>query len=547
MMRRMILLLSLFAACSALAANPGLRDFGVAYYPEAWPESRWETDLTMMRELGMNLVRIGEFNWSNFEPTEGVFDFRPYLRFLDLCEKHGVKAMLCTPTAATPKWMQADWPETEKTRADGTKPPCGIRQTSCPSSAKFRTFGRRIVRKMAEAFKDHPAVTTWQVDNELSVFGATHVCCCAACAAAYREDLKRRYGTLERLNAEFNGCFWSGRFTKWEDVRLPFDRTRVPWLRDYYRFQGEQFLSYALEQADILRKANPAWRLTSNNFSCSNMMRHDRLLGALGYASSDRYIGSASVANLNLSCWSWTMYRGLTGVQKPFMVGETGTCCFDATIDRSYDLVKPWFWTALGHGAESYLYFRWRASVNGEETHPAVLPWSGRKGFVYDLLKRQMDEYRSLPESIALVSPDRGEVAIVHDADSHIYTLTASVAEKTADVTMETEINLLTALTRRGVKTDIVQLSDQMDLSGYRVAFFPLCLSVSPAVQAKMRAYVAAGGTAVAVNRLNRRPPRRGRVLPQAGPAGAARGGLGLVGAWCKTAGSQSLQEAPRD
>ena len=165
-----------FVALSALAGNDGLVDFGCAYYPEAWPEERWETDLSMMQELGVNLIRIGEFNWGNFEPREGEFDFAPYLRLLDLCEKHGIKVMMCTPTAATPKWMQRDWPETLKTRADGTQPGPGGRQESCASSERFRFFSRRITERMAEAFKDHPAVTTWQLDNELSIFGATRLC-----------------------------------------------------------------------------------------------------------------------------------------------------------------------------------------------------------------------------------------------------------------------------------------------------------------------------------------------------------------------------------
>ncbi len=93
-----------------LAGNPGLVDFGVAYYPEAWPESRWETDLSMMNELGIDLIRVGEFNWGNFEPKEGVFDFAPYLRLLDRCSAHGIKVMMCTPTAATPKWIKRDYP-----------------------------------------------------------------------------------------------------------------------------------------------------------------------------------------------------------------------------------------------------------------------------------------------------------------------------------------------------------------------------------------------------------------------------------------------------
>lgn len=505
---------------SVCADNGGLRDFGVAYYPEAWPEERWETDLTMMRELGVNLIRIGEFNWSNFEPTEGVFDFKPYLRLLDLCEKHGIKVMMCTPTAATPKWMQADWPETEKTRDDGTKPACGIRQSACATNARFRFFARRITEKMAEAFKDHPAVTTWQLDNELNIYGATRECNCKSCEAAYRQDLKRRYGTLDNLNREFNGSFWSGKFTKWEDVRLPIDKMRTGWKRDYVRFLGEQFLAYTLEQAEILRRANPKWRITSNNPSCSNIMRHDTLFRNLGYAAADTYCASAKPEALVIPAWEWASFRGLTGRQRPFMVGETGPFCFDTDSDWSFDLVKPWFWLMVGHGAESIMYFRWRMSVSGEETHGAILPWNGKRTFVYDMIKKQMDEYRALPESIATLPLDRSDVAIVHDAASHIYTLSCAVSFKCADVTMDTEANLLAALERRGVKTDIVQLADDMDLDAYKVAFFPLCLSLSPEMQAKIRAYVAKGGAAVAVNRMNFNSPLGGYYYPETCPVG---------------------------
>ena len=59
--------------------GPGgaLENFCVAYYPEAWDESRWPRDLALMKELGVDMVRIGEFNWGRFEPTEGTFDFAP--------------------------------------------------------------------------------------------------------------------------------------------------------------------------------------------------------------------------------------------------------------------------------------------------------------------------------------------------------------------------------------------------------------------------------------------------------------------------------------
>ena len=508
-----------------LAANPGLVDFGVAYYPEAWPESRWETDLSMMNELGIDLIRIGEFNWGNFEPEEGVFDFAPYLRLLDMCTAHGIKVMMCTPTAATPKWMQRDYPETEKMRADGSRPGSGGRQSSCASSERFRFFSRRITERMAEAFRGHPAVTTWQLDNEISIFGGTGFCVCERCRRGYIEYLKRRFGTVEEFNRAFNGVFWSGSISKWEDVRLPMHDTRCAWVTEYLRYQGETVREYILEQADILRRANPKWRITTNNPSSSNWPRHDLIYRNLGYAATDTYLtGSADAGTKSLDAHirTWAMFRGLTGAQKPFMVAETGPFCFDADLERGYDLVKPWFWLSVAFGAETYVYFRWRESVNGEETHPAILPWSGRKTFVFDMIKRQMDEYRSLPESLARLPVDPGEVAIVHDAESHQYSLTYAYGcrWKAPDLLVNVESGLLASLVRRGVKADMVQMSEDMDLSRYKVVFFPQCYTVSGPVQRKMREYAAAGGAVVAVNRFNFMEPRGYNFYPEVCPVG---------------------------
>ena len=37
------------------------RTLGVCYYPEHWPEERWETDALMMVEAGIEIVRVAEF------------------------------------------------------------------------------------------------------------------------------------------------------------------------------------------------------------------------------------------------------------------------------------------------------------------------------------------------------------------------------------------------------------------------------------------------------------------------------------------------------
>ena len=48
--------------------------YGAAYYDEYMPVSRVEEDMRLMKEAGMNVIRIAESTWSTWEPRDGEFD-----------------------------------------------------------------------------------------------------------------------------------------------------------------------------------------------------------------------------------------------------------------------------------------------------------------------------------------------------------------------------------------------------------------------------------------------------------------------------------------
>ena len=80
---------------------------GVAYYPEHWPQSRWQTDALLMKEAGISRVRIGEFAWHRMEPNEGQFDFAWLEEAVNLLGRHGIQTILGTPTPTYPAWLHA--------------------------------------------------------------------------------------------------------------------------------------------------------------------------------------------------------------------------------------------------------------------------------------------------------------------------------------------------------------------------------------------------------------------------------------------------------
>jgi beta-galactosidase len=57
--------------------------FGVAYYDEYMPYDRSEKDVSMMKEAGINVVRIAESTWGTVEPQDNIFNFKHIDRVLN--------------------------------------------------------------------------------------------------------------------------------------------------------------------------------------------------------------------------------------------------------------------------------------------------------------------------------------------------------------------------------------------------------------------------------------------------------------------------------
>ena len=139
---------------------------GAAWYPEQWPESRWDADLTLMQQAGVRMVRIGEFAWSRMEPTEGQYDLDWIDHAISTAAKHGIYTVLGTPSAAPPAWLTQKFPETLRLRDNHLPAEHGNRQHFNFANSKYRELARKIAEQMARRFGHNPWVIGWQIDNE---------------------------------------------------------------------------------------------------------------------------------------------------------------------------------------------------------------------------------------------------------------------------------------------------------------------------------------------------------------------------------------------
>src|ERR1051325_3153489 len=106
-----ILLLGLIQPLSAQEIKMNQLLYGVAYYDEYMPYERLDKDVQMMKDAGINVVRIAESTWSTLEPQDGVFDFSHIDRVLNAMHKAGINVIIGTPTYAVPTWLVRKYPD----------------------------------------------------------------------------------------------------------------------------------------------------------------------------------------------------------------------------------------------------------------------------------------------------------------------------------------------------------------------------------------------------------------------------------------------------
>ena len=183
--------------------------FGVDYYPEHWvhpyagtaekPESGWEQDVELMVAAGVNVVRMGEFDWGLCEPEECKYDFDWLKRAMDMMGKAGIKVVLGTPTAAPPIWLTQKYPEILPIDENGLTRHEGTRRACCLNSNVYWEYSQRIVRAMATALGKHPQLIAWQIDNGLGGH-LTEYSFNDQTRRDWHSWLKAKYETIERFN-----------------------------------------------------------------------------------------------------------------------------------------------------------------------------------------------------------------------------------------------------------------------------------------------------------------------------------------------------------
>lgn len=382
---------------------------GVPHYPEHVDESYWDNDARRMAEAGFNAARLGEFAWHIFEPREGSFDFDLFDRAIEGLGRHGVKSILCTPTATPPRWLTAKHPEILRLDGNGRPMSHGSRQHADTSSPVFREYSRRITRAMGEHYRDNPNVVGWQTDNELNTSMPESYS--PSALKEFQAYLQDTYETIGKLNFAWGGDFWATAYDDFSQIVFPQDFAPTfpgpGHMQDYHRFLAFSTARFQHDQVEILRATNKDWFIFHNLGGLRDIDFRGQFSTDLDFVGYDIYpflydefqrIGNhAKIQALHLD-----ICRGFSGnyivpEQQSGFGAQPGFC----TLTPEPGEMRRMAMSSVARGADGVMFFRWRPAHFGAEIYwMGVIDHDDVARHRYDEAKQFATEMTALKDRI---------------------------------------------------------------------------------------------------------------------------------------------------
>lgn len=465
---------------------------GAAYYPEAWPLEQIDTDIELMKQAGMNVMRIGEFAWSRMEPSENVFDFDWLHLVVDKLGAAGIAVIMCTPTPTPPKWLTQKYPVVVFQLENGRLMQHGMRRHACPNSPVYRDHCTRIVTKMAEEFGKDDRIIGWQIDNELYAMGPGHRSCqCPVCVNKFQESMKAKHGTIANLNEAWNTALWSQTYESFSQLPTPDTSTfhHPSLLTEWSNFTSDSYVDFARHQADILHK------YTTQPVGTDMMplmgVDHGDMHCFLDVAQFNHY---DSVDTLWQAGFWFDYIRTLKDV--PFWNTETQTCWNGATAANGYK--EPGFckansWLPIAYGGEANLYWLWRQHRAGQELmHGAVVSSTGRPLHILEEVREIADGFAIAADFLNTTRPTSAKIALHYSQHSgrmfeyqplvNNFVYLSSLMEK-----------VYRPMIRAQLRLDVIH--PMADLSSYKMIVSPFLISLDTQnLRERIKEWIENGG-----------------------------------------------------
>lgn len=474
---------------------------GADYNPEQWIETPevWDEDMRLMKLAGMNSASVGIFSWSMLEPEEGKYDFSFLDTIMDKLAKNGMKAVLATPSGARPAWLSKKYPEVLRVTPERVRRLHGLRHNHCMSSPIYRKKVSELNKRLAERYKNHPALGLWHISNEIS--GECH---CELCQENFRSWLRKKYNNdIDKLNHEWWSRFWSYRYNSFDEIESPspigmqgFHGLELDWKR----FVTDITVDFFRCETKPLHEITPNIPITTNLMGFCPEIDCRVLAKELDVVSWDNYPlwhGDNQQNVASTAAMSHDLTRGLKG-DKPYLMMESTPSCINWTPYNK--LKRPGMHIlssiqAIAHGSDSVQYFQWRKSRGScEKFHGAVVDHVGHENTrVFKEVSELGDILKKLDDVVG--TRVKSEVAFIHEWPSTWALDECQGFQRHEKKYRETLNAHYTPFWKNGINTDII--GAEADFSKYKLIIAPMLYMTDEGLIKRLAEYVEKGGTLV--------------------------------------------------
>jgi len=480
--------------------------FGAQYFrsPTPLPES-WEQDLKNIKAHGFNTIKIW-CQWRVNHPKPDVFDFSDLQKLLDLAHENGIMVDINLILDVAPVWLVRDYPDSYMVFNDST--------VLYPRATEYRQIGgapgpcyhhpqsnhykRLFVEEMAKTFAGHPALRMYDLWNEPELTcgiarqpsESTMSCYCEHSQAAFRQWLQKKYGTIEALNAA-----WQRQYFSFDEVEAPRQPRVFQDMMDWRVFFSESLTADLQLRIDAVRKYDTVTPLMVHTvpiplFNMINSCADDYKMACLcdcfgNSASSDPFSATLTACAAK--------GKPVMSAEIPAVPGET----FNQPSGITYENFKQHIFDPLSLGIKGFLFWQYRTELLGRES-PAwgLTDLEGNETDYLRYAKRINNYLQANKDFVLNARPRDAKIAVIKDNYNEIF---AWCANASTDKYFRSLHGAFFAFYNNNYPTDIIT-SDQlldMDLSQYKLLYYPLPYYMSQPIADKLKTWVAAGGTLV--------------------------------------------------
>jgi beta-galactosidase len=468
--------------------------YGAAYYPEYMPYDRLDQDVQLMQKAGISVVRIGEFAWGLWEPEDGRFEFAWMDRAVDKLHAAGIRIILGTPTASIPAWMYKEHPEIVVTRLGGQSLYYGLRENADISNPTYRFYCERVIRKIAEHYKNNPAIIGYQIDNEtFSSYAANH-----DVQVGFENYLKSKFKTVEELNKIWGLNYWGQRLNDWTELP-PRDGILNPgWKLEWERYQQWMTTDFLAWQAKIVNEYKRPEQFITQCFAGPPRpeVNEPEVVRTLDIAAANPYHGTQDQFDGETSSYVGDYTRSLKKTN--YLITETNA---EAIGWDSKEQFPPYdgqlrldVYTHISSGANMVEYWHWHSLHYGQETYwKGVLGHDLQPGRAYDEVSRTAHELQRIGPQIVDLRI-KNQLAILYSRDSYFGIEFMKFSDRANYMSILHQ--MYNVLYHANVGVDFV-FPESTNLSDYKAIVVPPLYVASDALLVRLKDFAKNGGRLV--------------------------------------------------